>query len=260
MEIMITIAIGMQKGGTGKTTTAICVAAGLVLEGKRVLVIDLDPQANLSIAAGLNPLEGQTIYDCLKDPKIKASEIISTSPYGFDVIPSNLSLSAAEVQLATAVNRDRKLANKLRELEREGYNYDYVLIDCAPSLGILTLMALTAANQVLIPLQCQQFAAFGLNDFLETMNLVQNELNPNLHLAGVVLTMYDARTKMSRDIAEEIRKALGDQVMNTVIKFSTKLAEVPTKGPIQAYDPRHEVAQAYNELAKEILKNVESTQ
>ncbi|HEX2911244.1 MAG TPA: ParA family protein [Chloroflexia bacterium] len=250
---MKTIAIGMQKGGTGKTTSTICLAAGLVLQEKKVLVIDLDPQANLSVAAGVDPLEARTIYDCLKDTKVKASELLQESPYGFDIIPANLALSAAEVQLVGAVNRDRKLANKLKELEREGYTYDYVLIDCAPSLGILTLMALTAANWVMIPLQCQQFAAFGLNDFLDTVNLVRTELNPDLKLLGILLTMYDSRTRMSKAIAQEIREAMGDQVLKTLIKYSTTLAEVPTRGPVQAYDPRHEVAQAYNDLAKEII-------
>jgi chromosome partitioning protein len=256
---MITIAIGLQKGGTGKTTTAICVAAGLVLEGKKVLVIDLDPQANLTTAAGLNPIECRSVYECLKDSNVKLSELLVSSPYGFDVVPSNLTLSAAEVQLVGAVNRDRKLANKIRDLSREGIEYDYVMIDCSPSLGILTIMALAAADWVLIPLQCQQFAIFGLNDFLDTVNLVRNELNQNLKLLGIVLTMYDARTKMSRDVAEDARNALGDKVLGTVIKFSTKLAEVPTRGPIQAYEPRHEVAQAYNELAKEIIQSGEPT-
>lgn len=254
---MMTIAIGMQKGGTGKTTSTICLAAGLVLQSKRVLAIDLDPQANLTVAAGIDPLEYATIYDCLKDPKVKASELIIPSPYGFDIIPANLSLSSAEVQLVGAVNRDRKLANKLKEIERDGALYDFVIIDCSPSLGILTLMALTAANSVLIPLQCQQFAAFGLNDFLDTMNLVRSELNPDLNLLGILLTMYDARTRMSRNIAQEIRGAMGEQVFKTVIKFSTTLAEVPTRGPVQAYDPRHEVALAYNELAREIIENDE---
>jgi chromosome partitioning protein len=255
---MIKIAIGLQKGGTGKTTTAICVAAGMVLEGKKVLAIDLDPQANLTTASGLNPIECRSVYECLKDSKVKLQELIITSPYGFDVVPSNLTLSAAEVQLVGAVNRDRKLANKLNELTRTGIDYDYVLIDCSPSLGILTIMALTASDWTLIPLQCQQFAAFGLNDFLDTVNLVRNELNQHLDLMGIVLTMYDARTKMSRDVAEEVREALGDKVLKTVIKFSTKLAEVPTRGPIQAYEPRHEVAQAYNELAKEVIQIAES--
>jgi chromosome partitioning protein len=254
---MKTIAIGMQKGGTGKTTSTICLAAGLVLQNKKVLVIDLDPQANLTVAAGIDPLEYPTIYDFLKDPKVKAGELIIASPYGFDIIPANLSLSSAEVQLVGAVNRDRKLANKLREIERDGLLYDYIIIDCSPSLGILTLMALTAANSVLIPLQCQQFAAFGLNDFLDTVNLVRSELNPDLNLLGILLTMYDVRTRMSRNIAAEIREAMGNQVFKTVIKFSTTLAEVPTRGPVQAYDPRHEVAQAYNELAQEIIENDE---
>lgn len=245
----------MQKGGTGKTTSTICLAAGFVLQNQKVLVVDLDPQANLTVAAGIDPLEHSTIYDCLKDPKVKASGLIIPSPYGFDIIPANLSLSSAEVQLVGAVNRDRKLANKIKEIERDGVHYDYVIIDCSPSLGILTIMALTAADSVIIPLQCQQFAAFGLNDFLETMNLVRSELNPDLKLRGILLTMYDARTRMSRTIAQEIRDAMGDQVFQTVIKYSTTLAEVPTRGPVQAYDPRHEVAVAYNELAREVIEN-----
>jgi len=143
-------------------------------------------------------------------------------------------------------------------LERQNIKYDYAIIDCPPSLGVLTLMALTAANSVLIPLQCQQFATFGLNDFLETMDLIRNETNPELELLGVLLTMYDVRTKMSRDIAREVREAVGDKVFDIVIKLTTKLTEIATRGPIQAYEPRHDTAKAYNELAREVINHVEA--
>jgi len=258
------IAIGLQKGGTGKTTTTLCLGRGLVERKRRVLLIDLDPQANLTTAAGIDAvtLDGPSIYDCLTNSETALSQAIFETDYGFDVVPATIALSLAEKHLLTAMNRDRKLYRKLAEMEKQSRQdtrlaYDYVLIDCPPSLGILTVNALAAADYALVPLQAQQFAAYGLNYFLDTMNEVRSEFNEQLSLLGVVLTMYNARTKMSQDVATEMREALGERVFETIVRTATILAEVATRGPVQVYAPRSEAAVEYNKLAEEVIKRVE---
>lgn len=258
------IAIGLQKGGTGKTTTTLCLGRGLVERGRRALLIDLDPQANLTTASGIDPvtLEGPSVYDCLTNPEVPLSEAIFETDFGFDIAPATIALSLAEKHLLTAMNRDRKLYRKLHDMEKQSRQntrlaYDYVLIDCPPSLGILTVNALAAADYALVPLQAQQFAAYGLNYFLDTMNEVRSEFNEQLSLLGVVLTMYNARTKVSQDVAAEMREALGDRVFETVIRNATVLSEVATRGPVQLYSPRSEASNEYNRLADEVIKRVE---
>jgi chromosome partitioning protein len=260
------IAVGLQKGGTGKTTTTLCLGRGLAERKRRVLLIDLDPQANLTTAAGIDPvtLEGPSIYECLTNPETTLSEAIFETDYGFDVAPATIALSLAEKHLMTAMNRDRKLYRKLSDLEKQSRQnaqlaYDYVLIDCPPSLGILTVNALAAADFALVPLQAQQFAAYGLNYFLDTMNEVRAEFNEQLSLLGVVLTMYNARTKVSQDVANEMREALGDRVFDTIIRTATILGEVATRGPVQAYSPRSEAASEYNRLAEEVIRRAEKS-
>jgi chromosome partitioning protein len=260
------IAIGLQKGGTGKTTTALCMGRGLVERERRVLLIDLDPQANLTSAAGIDPmnLEGPTMYECLTNTETSLSEVIFETSFGFDIAPATIALSLAEKHLLTAMNRDRKLYRKLSEMEKQSREhsqlaYDYVLIDCPPSLGILTVNALAAADYALVPLQAQQFAAYGLNYFLDTINEVRSEFNEQLGLLGVVLTMYNARTKVSQDVAAEMREALGERVFGTVIRTATVLAEVATRGPVQVYSPRSEAANEYNRLAEEVINRVEKS-
>lgn len=260
------IAIGLQKGGTGKTTTTLCLGRGLVERKRRVLLIDLDPQANLTTAAGIDPvtMEGPSIYDCLTNPETTLSEAIFETEYGFDVAPATIALSLAEKHLLTAMNRDRKLHRKLSDLEKQSHQngqlaYDYVLIDCPPSLGILTVNALAAADYALVPLQAQQFAAYGLNYFLDTMNEVRSEFNEQLSLLGVVLTMYNSRTKVSQDVAGEMREALGERVFETIIRTATILGEVATRGPVQIYSPRSEASNEYNRLAEEVIRRVEKS-
>ncbi len=263
-EIMYKIAIGLQKGGTGKTTTTLCLGRGLVEHGKKVLVLDLDPQANLTTAMGLDPinLEGPSIYDCLLKNEAQLAESIFETDFGFDVVPATMSLALAEKELYNAMNRDRKLHRKLGEMEKQSRKnsrlaYDYVLIDCPPSLGILTVNALAAVDFALVPLQAQQFAAYGLNYFLDTMNEVRSEFNEQLTLLGVVLTMYNPRTRASQDVSNEMREALGERVFETVIRNTTILNEVATRGPVQIYAPRSEAAAEYNRLAEEVMKRVE---
>lgn len=258
------IALGLQKGGTGKTTTALCLGRGLAEQGRRVLLIDLDPQANLTSASGIDPmnLEGPSMYECLTTGETGLSDVIFETGFGFDIAPATIALSLAEKHLLTAMNRDRKLYRKLSEMEKQirensRLAYDYVLIDCPPSLGILTVNALAAADYALVPLQAQQFAAYGLNYFLDTINEVRTEFNEQLSLLGVVLTMYNARTKVSQDVAAEMREALGERVFETVIRTATVLAEVATRGPVQAYSPRSEAANEYNRLAEEVINRVE---
>ena len=258
------IAIGLQKGGTGKTTTTLCLGKGLVEQNKRVLLCDLDPQANLTTASGIDPLnlEGPSMYECLTNPEVAMADIVFETAYGFDIVPATINLSLAESQLLSAMNRDRKLHRKLSDLEKqsrqnERLNYDYILIDCPPSLGILTINALAAADYVLVPLQAQQFAAYGLNYFLDTMNEVRTEFNDQLSLLGVVLTMYNSRTKVSQDVANEMREALGERVFDTIIRSATILSEVATRGPVQAYAARSEATSEYNRLAEEVIKRVE---
>lgn len=258
------IAIGLQKGGTGKTTTTLCLGRGLVERGRKVLLLDLDPQANLTTAAGIDPmnLDGPSMYECLTSPEMSLSDTVFETDFGFDVVPATIALSLAEKHLLTAMNRDRKLHRKLSDLEKQSRQnprlaYDYVLMDCPPSLGILTVNALAAADYALVPLQAQQFAAYGLNYFLDTMNEVRAEFNEQLGLLGVVLTMYNARTKVSQDVASEMREALGERVFEAVIRSATILGEVATRGPVQIYAARSDAASEYNKLAEEVIKRVE---
>ncbi len=259
------IAIGLQKGGTGKTTTTLCLGRGLSEQNRRVLLVDLDPQSNLTSAAGLDPItiEGSSVYECLTNQEISLKDCIYETAYGFDIVPATIALALAEKHLMTAMNRDRKLHRKLNDLEKESRSeprlaYDYVLIDCPPSLGILTVNALAAADFALVPLQAQQFAAYGLNYFLDTMNEVRSEFNEQLSLLGVVLTMYNSRTRVSQEVATEMQAALGARIFETVIRTATVLGEVATRGPVQAYAPRSEATAEYNRLAMEVIKRAET--
>jgi chromosome partitioning protein len=245
------IACANQKGGVGKTTTVVNVASYLAMAGERVLVIDLDPQGNATSGLGLdrNTLDG-SIYDAVIDD-IDLRELIVPGPMErVMVAPSSIALAGAEIELAPLEQRERRLARLIRTVTED---YDYILIDSPPSLGLLTVNALTAADSVLIPIQCEYYALEGLTQLIATVNLVRDHLNPELALKGVVLTMHDGRTNLSADVADEVRRHLGEAVFATVIPRSVRLSEAPSHGlPISLYRPDSRGAEAYKALAAEI--------
>lgn len=247
------LAVGLQKGGVGKTSTTLCLGAGLVMAGKRVLLVDMDAQGNLTTASGVDKFEVTPLYTPLNDMSIRLKDVVISTDYGYDLLPNNGLMDKLPMQLAAEMGRERRLAKKLRELEADGYEYDYVLFDLPPTRGLAANMALTACDAVIIPVQCHEFAFEGLGDFNDTLELVIEETNPSLKILRVILTMYRTQTTTSRKIAEEVRQLYGDLVSPTVIKYSEAMTKLATSGPIQAYAPRHEVALAYNNLAQEVI-------
>jgi chromosome partitioning protein len=247
------IACANQKGGVGKTTTVVNLAAYLAVAGRRVLVIDLDPQGNATSGLGFDRQAGaSSIYPALLDPQLARSLIQPTQIDGLGLVPSGQDLAGAEVELVGVPQRERKLHAALAQL-RDGY--DFILLDCPPAVGLLTVNALTAADAVLVPIQCEYYALEGLGQLLATIDLVRDNLNPRLRLAGVLLTMYDARTTLSSDVAAEVRRHLNGTVYETVVPRSVRLAEAPSYGrPIVRYSPESRGAQAYAALAQEVLR------
>lgn len=246
------IALCNQKGGVGKTTTTINLGATLAEAGRRVLAIDFDPQGALSAGLGVQNHDVPTVYDLLlgtiKDP---VETIIETSVPNLHVIPANIDLSAAEVHLVNEVAREQILARMLRKVSDQ---YDVILIDCQPSLGLLTVNALTAAHGVLIPLECEYFALRGVALLVETIDKVRDRLNPAIELDGIVATMYDARTLHSREVLERVVDAFGDRVLETVISRTVKFPDASVAGtPITQFAPEHQAARAYRQLARELI-------
>ncbi|MDR2293870.1 MAG: ParA family protein [Microbacterium sp.] len=246
------IALCNQKGGVGKTTTTISLAAALAGYGRKVLVVDFDPQGALSAGLGVSTHDIPTIYDLLLDPKRDAHDVITaTQVENLDLMPANIDLSAAEVHLVNEVAREMILSRVLRQVSRE---YDVILVDCQPSLGLLTVNALTASHGVLIPLECEFFALRGVALLIETIDKVRDRLNPDIKLDGVLATMYDPRTLHSREVLERVVEAFGDDVLETVIGRTVKFPDASVAGmPITEFAPEHPAAQAYLRLARELV-------
>lgn len=247
------IAMTNQKGGVGKTTTTINLGAALVETGRRVLLVDFDPQGSLSVGLGVNPHQIElSIYNLLMSREVKAEQVIEpTTVEGLEILPSNIDLSAAEVQLVSEVAREQTLKRVLDPLRK---SYDVILIDCAPSLGLLTVNALVAADKVIVPLECEYFALRGVALLTDTIGKVQDRINPELEILGLLGTMFDGRTLHSREVLQTVVEAFGDKVFHTVIKRTVKFPETTVAGePITTYAPSSAGADAYRSLAKEVL-------
>jgi chromosome partitioning protein len=248
------IAIANQKGGVGKTTTAVNLASCLAVAEKRTLLIDIDPQANATSGMGVDTRTLETsIYDVIINRESAGTAIMSTKVPNLDILPSHINLVGAEVELVQVIAREQLLREALKPVSQD---FDYIIIDCPPSLGILTLNALTAANTVLIPIQCEYYALEGLSQLLNTVRLVQKHLNEKLEIAGVLLTMYDNRLNLCNQVAGEVRKFFKDKVYDTVVSRNVRLSEAPSFGlPIIMYDATSTGAANYMKLAEEMLNH-----
>lgn len=246
-------AIINQKGGVGKSTTAVNLAAALGEQGKQVLLIDLDPQGNATSGLGINKAEiSHCIYDVLLNDVQIEDIIVPDITEGLDLAPATINLAGAEVELVSEMARENRLRDTVGRLRGK---YDYILIDCPPSLGLLTVNALVAADKLIIPIQCEFYALEGVTKLLDSMKRVKSRLNPSLDIYGILLTMYDGRTTLAKQVASEVRNFFGKQVFETVIPRTVKLSEAPSYGiPITQYDPAGKGAQSYSDLAKEVVK------
>lgn len=248
------IAIANQKGGVGKTTTAVNLSACLAFLGKKVLIIDNDPQGNTSSGLGVdkNSIE-KSIYDVLINDISIEDTYIKTPVEGLLISPSNIQLAGAEVELVSIISRETRMKTALSDINK---NFDFIIIDCPPSLGLLTINSLTAANTILVPIQCEYYALEGLSQLMNTVKIVKRHLNKELEVEGVVLTMFDARTNLSIEVVEEVKKYFGNKVYRSIIPRNVRLSEAPSYGlPIILYDSKSRGAESYMNLSKEVILN-----
>ena len=248
------IAVANQKGGVGKTTTTVNLAACLAKEGKKVLLVDIDPQGNSTSGLGVDKRRVEkTVYDCLINEEPMENVAIPTMYENLCICPSNLELSGAEVELISVMGRENRLKQSLENVKDE---YDFILIDTPPSLGLITINTLTAANSILIPIQCEFYALEGVSQLVETVKRIKKALNPTLYIEGIVMTMYDARTNLAVEVVDEVKRFFPDKVYRTIIPRNVRISEAPGFGrPVVYYDESSKGAQAYIDLAKEVMES-----
>ncbi|KOY79711.1 ParA family protein [Apilactobacillus kunkeei] len=246
------ISLANQKGGVGKTTTSVNLGADLATMGKKVLLIDADAQGNATSGVGIQKSDIQKdIYDILVNEEPISEAIIPSKHEGLDIVPATIQLSGADIELTPQMARETRLLNALKSVSDQ---YDYVLVDCPPSLGLITVNAFTASDSILIPVQTEYYALEGLSQLLNTVQLVKKHFNPDLDVEGVLLTMYDSRTKLGKQVNDEVRKYFGDKVYDTIITRNVRLSEAPSYGlPIIDYDPNSKGSELYMQFAKEVL-------
>lgn len=243
----------IKRVGVGKTTTSVNLSTILAKKGKKVLMMDADPQGNASSGLGVDKEVEESVYDILVNDTEVQEVVKKTNIKNLDICPSNINLAGAEVELVSMMSREYRLKEKLDIIKNE---YDYIIIDCPPSLGLITLNAFTASDSVLIPVQCEYYALEGLGQLINTINLVKKHLNKNIEIEGALLTMYDIRTNLSNQVVKEVKKYFNDKVYKNVIPRNVKLSEAPSYGmPITIYDPRSKGAKSYEKFAKEFLKD-----
>ncbi len=246
------IAIANQKGGVGKTTTSVNLSTILAKKGKRVVLLDADPQGNATSGLGVEKDTGKSLYDVLINEEPVENTLQDTIEKNLKICPSSMNLAGAEVELVSQMSREHRLKEQLENVRED---FDYIFIDCPPSLGLITLNSFTAADSVMIPVQCEYYALEGLGQLINTINLVKKHLNKSLEIEGAVLTMYDIRTNLSNQVVKEVKRYFDDKVYKTVIPRNVRLSEAPSFGmPISIFDPKSKGARSYEKLAREFLK------